>query len=85
MHKLKFQTYNRILRKSNQPPNNEFSPKEINFTEQTDKEFIVHRFSMVNEINKEAISFKNKNRFMKTKKKNKNRHKKGFPGKEPAC
>ena len=40
---------------------------------------------MVNEINKEAISFKNKNRFMKTKKKKKNRHKKGFTGKEPAC
>lgn len=36
-------------------------------------------------INKKAIFFKNKNRFMKTKKKNKNRHKKGFPGKEPAC
>lgn len=38
-------------------------------------------------INKEAISSKNKNRFMKTenKKIKTGRHKKGFPGKEPAC
>lgn len=39
----------------------------MNFTEQSDKEFKINSFRMINRVNKVAVSIKNKHEFMEKK------------------